>query len=97
MAEHFTEADGHQLAADMLRELRVHYLAREEGVTTDAEIEALWHRDDSAILRRYLSTVRRRRSPALEKGFLAVLTDQLGAAQDGAIDPDFYEEAGHHG
>lgn len=91
----FSEADGYQLAADMLREIQEHWGAREDGVP-DKEIATLWKRDDSAILRRYLENVERSRSAALARGFFAVLTDYLGS--DSPTDAGFYEKAAHqHG
>ena len=86
----FTEADGHQLAADMLREIHAHWLARQQDVP-DEQIRDLWRRDDSSILRRYLATVIEPRSAELEQGFFAVLTDYIGSAPEGTPDPDCYE------
>jgi hypothetical protein len=92
MAENFTEADGHQLAADMLREVREEYFARERDDMTDAEISALWHTAEPEALARYMNTVRNSGSAALERGFYQVLTDVLGN-DDVSPEPDFYERS----
>lgn len=90
------EADGHQLAADMLREIQTHWEARQDGIS-DADLNGLWRRDDSEILRRYLNTVTSRNCPALEHGFFAVLTDFIGVSKDSTIEPKFYEKDASHG
>lgn len=82
------EGDGHQLAADMIRELRAHWQAREEGVPDD-QIDALWQREDSRILRQYFEITGQPGNEAIARGFFAVLTDMLGNV-DGT-DPEFYE------
>lgn len=95
MKTNFTEADGHQIAADMLREIKQHWLTREDGVPDD-QVADLWRHDDSTILRRYLASVRRRCDRALERGFFAALTDYLGS--ESPPDPEFYEaEEARHG
>lgn len=88
----FTEQDGHQLAADMLREIRAHWDSRspEESVPDD-QLADLWKHDDSKILRKYLAAVRQRRSAELEHGFFAVLTDFIGCSGESSPDPETYE------
>jgi hypothetical protein len=86
-----TERDGHQLGADCLRELSTHWEAR--GGEEENDNDKLWRSENSEILRRYLAAVKTRRSPALERGFLAVLTDFIGASVSGGVpDPEYYEE-----
>lgn len=93
MAEaRFTEADGYRLAADLLRDVREHYLAREKGLSVE-QVEGLWKQDNSDVIRRYLTVLSTKKSPALERGFFAVLTDFIGSAADGAVcDPEFYQD-----
>ena len=92
----FQATDGHQLAIDMLREIHEQWLAREDGVPDD-QVGDLWRRDDSAVLRRYLKTVGASRSPALEAGFFAVLTDFIGGTLDGVVpELEFYEHDRAH-
>lgn len=93
----FTEADGHQLAVDMLREIEAHYrkigaLIESWPDSRDNEIGDFWKQDKSEILRRYLGTVAAKGSPALEHGFFAVLTDYIGSTQgDGVVpEPEYY-------
>ena len=76
-----TEADGRQLACDMLRDLADEWEANDqylEGVPDDQITETLLRRDP-AVLRRYLKVLRAKRCPALEQGFLAVISDMLGS------------------
>jgi hypothetical protein len=94
MGGDFTEADGRQLAIDMLRDLADEWEASDElleGVPDDEITETILRRDP-AVLRRYLKVMRARRCAALERGFLAVLADMLGS--NVAEDPgrlQFYE------
>ena len=83
-----TEADGRKLAVDMLLELR----AIGADVTS---IEEQYHeqgRSQDSVVARYLETVRTHGNPNVEVGFVAVLTDFLAGALDGAVpDPELYE------
>lgn len=89
----FTQEDGHQLAADMMREIHDHWRAREEGVVDDAELAMLWRRDNGAIVKLYFETVGARGSEDLARGFYAVLTDFIGCCVDGSVvPPEFYEK-----
>lgn len=82
----FTEADGHQLAVDLLREVG-HEWSTFEDSTSDA-----WKRQQVQVVARYLATLREHSSPELERGFCAVLTDYLGACVNGGVpDPEYYE------
>lgn len=96
----FTEADGRQLAADMLREIGARWLEGQGGLdANDRSInEQIINREPGA-LRRYLATVRDSGSEALERGFLCVLTDFIGSSvTEGVPDVALYEEDGHaHG
>jgi hypothetical protein len=94
-ANSFTREDGHQLAADMIREIREEWEEREEGVPEE-QITDLWRKDKSEVLRRYLATVRKSHSRALEHGFFAVLTDILGN-DDCVLDPEAYEAEARDG
>ncbi len=105
MADHFTEADGRQLAADMLRELgrdweTVGLPDVPVGEISEALIsemcEAMIARDPDT-LRRFLRVVQEKGSPALERGFLCALNDYLGSSMAGGFkrDPSAYEERRH--
>ncbi len=86
-SKHLTAADGRRLAIDMLREIR-------DEVGSDAtsiEEEYREGRPQSDVLARHLRVVGRA-GPAVEAGFLAVLTDFLGGAFEAPTDPEFYEE-----
>ncbi len=100
--DHFTEEDGHQLAADMLRELETHYHERGTLIeawpeSMDSEIGDFWKKDKSEILRRYLATMGAKGSPALEHGFFAVLTDVLASQCDGSASWENYAGATRDG
>jgi len=79
----FTEADGRQLAVDMLRELAQwdRNVDERECAKMDADHEPDMREvklcEDPEILRRYLATVQGTKSPALERGFLCMLTAAL--------------------
>jgi hypothetical protein len=87
--QQFTEADGHQLAADMLREVHDEWLTdpwqADDGI-------AGWRKAAPVVLPRYLMKVREASSPELERGFFAVLTDFIGGSLDGVVpEAQFYE------
>lgn len=91
-----TEADGYQLAADMLRDLHEEWLSDEEFQQT--EEEGAWRLLRGDTVRRYMETVSNSGSQALERGFYAVLTDFIGSCVDGAVpDAEFYEKVVRHG
>ncbi len=86
----FSEADGHQLAADLLREMGADYARRADAMEAGAPdglseekftllCKKFWSKHRSPILRRYLSMVSDRNSPELSHGFYAVLSDILGS------------------
>lgn len=90
-----TEADGRQLAVDMLRDLGDRW-NDQEGLDADGEpsevTEALMNREPD-ILRRYLGQVHARNSPQVERGFLCVLSEYIGSAVEGApLDLDAYDQ-----
>lgn len=101
----FTEEDGHQLAADLIRALEEQVAIGEEAAVAAAPNDeaaseavcAAWRNnvDGIKILRRHLATVRKARSPELERGFLAVLVDKIGA--ECPADVEFYERGGRDG
>jgi hypothetical protein len=77
----FTEADGRQLAVDMLRELREwteRVNERECDKMSDDEDEPDMREvilgEEPEIFRRYLATMQSKNSAALERGFLCVLS-----------------------
>jgi hypothetical protein len=95
LREDFTEADGHQLLADMLREIHEDWLAQDEARTAELDDDTLgdWRKLDVAVLRRYIETVRRKRSTALARGFYAALYEFIGQALDGVVlDSEAFEE-----
>jgi hypothetical protein len=80
----FTEADGRQLAIDMLRELKgwaEQIDAREcEKIDQGGEMPDMREvmlGEEPEILRRYLAAIGRMQSPVLERGFLCVLSQSL--------------------
>lgn len=82
----FTEADGRQLAIDMLLEIRDE-LGVDECVLED---EGRDGRQQSDVLARYLRAVRDA-GAAAEAGFIAVLTDFVGSAFEAPSAPEDYE------
>ena len=96
MADRFTEADGHQLAADMLRDVHDEWFNNEEYQAASPGAE--WALLKGEVLCRYLDTVRNSQSATLERGFYSVLTDYIGSCMDGVVpDADFYEKESRHG
>lgn len=97
MAEsHFTEADGRQLAVDLIRELEQYQTDDEDG-PWPWNIKAM-HRpkgtqQDNVVLR-HLDTIQQSGSRSLLMGFCAVLTDYLGDAHHGGglANVAFYEK-----
>lgn len=80
------DADGRQLAVDLLRELRAAW--EDESWLIDERTGA---QRDNVVLR-YLAVLRTQGSPSAEAGFAAVLTDFMGSAVNGGVpDPDLYE------
>lgn len=80
-----TEADGRRLAVDMLVEMA------ELGVD-DLAIDGAEYRDgrpQNDVLARFLRSVRG--APAVEAGFLQVLTDVIGSAVEGGSAIELYE------
>lgn len=82
----FTEADGRQLAVNMLLEIRDELGVDECVLDPDARDG----RPQSDVLARYLRTVRDA-GAAAEAGFVAVLTDFVGSAFEATPDPESYE------
>lgn len=92
-AKNFTEADGRQLAADMLRDIHQRYGENEERIVAsfgDQEPPRMWPLlldQEPDVLRRYLGTVRRAKSRNLERGFLCAVSHFIACSIDGG-DPD---------
>ncbi len=84
--ERFTQADGRQLAIDMLLEIRDELGVDECVLDADARDG----RAQSDVLARYLRAVRDAGASA-EAGFVAVLTDFVGSAFEATPDPEEYE------
>lgn len=80
MAEYLTETDGRQLAVDMLRELGQEWKSFDLSDAPDGEITETLIARDPDTMRRFLGVVQDKGSPALERGFLCVLSEYLGAA-----------------
>lgn len=80
-----SESDGRKLAAAMLREFD-EYLD-----SNDHTIEARYRQGlpQKDTLARYLRVIMDQGNPAVEDGFIAVLTDFLGSG--GITKPEFYE------
>jgi hypothetical protein len=79
-----TEAHGHALALDMLDEMA------EIGVdelVLDCAKECRQGRQQNNVLTRYLRIAQQ--SPEVERGFLAVITDILGAAAENCGGDDY--------
>jgi len=86
----FTEADGRELAVNMLREL-----AEWDGKVDERVFESITDEnnvpdmtdvlldEEPEILTRYLATVRRKKSAELERGFLCLLSHFLASAAAG--------------
>lgn len=70
----FTEADGHQLAIDLLDEMSE--IGMDELCIDQAD-EYREGRSQNDVLTRYLRAAQQH--PAVERGFLAVLTDVIGS------------------
>lgn len=95
-----TEADGRQLAVDMLRELESWDLKMGDGLIPppggeDSELDATEHglNQEPEIFRRYLAAVHRARSSGVERGFLCVLSEFIGSALGGsALSAEHLEE-----
>lgn len=91
-----TEADGHQLLADMLREVSDEWLKYWDGQPEDSGGNTWsdgWHMLKGEVLQRYFKLVSESHSPELRRGFFAALTDFLGQASNGGVnDPEFYEK-----
>ena len=86
----FTRTDGIELAVNMLADMEA--LGGDE-LAIDNDQEYRDGRPQSDILVRYLRNAQRH--PAVEAGFLAVLTDALGsAAESGAAIGVYEREAG---
>ena len=84
MADQFTEADGHQLAIDLLDEMQ------DIGMDELGIDEADEYRDgrpQNDVLTRYLRVAQTH--PQVEKGFLAVLTDVIGSHVEGTGGADY--------
>lgn len=92
MSEQLTETDGRQLAVDMLRELGDEWKSFNDAFTGVDIEDALIDREP-ATLRRFLRVIQKNASPALERGFLCVLSEYLGSAAAGGsvLDLDAYE------
>lgn len=82
--EMLMETDGHQLAVNMLLELRD--VGVDECVLSNEYREG---RPQTAILARYLAATRG--NDRVEAGFIAVLTDFVGSAFEASPDPEAYE------
>ena len=82
-----TAADGRQLAADLLRELKV---AGVDECMVDAKYRD--GRPQCDALARYLRVARESGSAEVEASFIAVLTDFVGSAFEGAPDPAEHED-----
>lgn len=80
----FSAADGHQLAADMLRDVYAGWQAHEKGIP-DELLATHWRHADSAVLRRYLDTVKAKGCAELERGFYAVITHFIGCSVSGVV------------
>jgi hypothetical protein len=90
----FTEADGRQLAVDMLRELREEWRSADLEGVLDEDIKETLIDAEPTTLRRYLTVVQQRKSAPLERGFLCVVSNYIAGATDGTIpDPEYYEQA----
>ena len=85
--QRFTEADGRQLAIDMLLEIRDR-VGVDECVLEDSVRDG---RPQSDVLARYMRSVRDA-GEAAEAGFVAVLMDFVGSAFEATPDPESYEE-----
>lgn len=86
----FTEADGRQLAADMLLELRD---AGADATCLDAGIRIAvgLSGPQNNVVARYLRELRKRDSAELDAGFAGVVSEFIGSALDGSvIDPEEY-------
>jgi len=88
----FTEADGRQLAVDLIRELQSQWLDQ-PSLPTDAHVDAFLDAQLSrppTILRRYLAAAHRG-GRKLERGFLCVLSDVIASSCEGSPEPEYYE------
>jgi len=90
-----TEADGRQLAADLIRELGEHWKAIDLEAVPDDRIKETMLGMEPVILRRYLAVVQKRKNAALQRGFLSALSDFVGSCVDGGVpDASYYEGEG---
>jgi hypothetical protein len=91
--DNFTEADGRQLAVDMIRELD-HFKINEDSLWLWS-INAKYRPEDTPqdnVLLRYLDNIQQRGSRDLLMGFCAVITDYFGCAGSAGVpDEAFYE------
>ena len=86
MAKSITERDGRKLAIAMLRDMRKHC----DECAIQPEYRNGVPQQDISILKSYLA--RAQASPALEAGFLSIMSDYISTcASYGVPDPDFYE------
>jgi hypothetical protein len=88
----FTEADGRQLAVNMLCELEGWVRKVEDRVVpSDGEDEPYMRdillNEEPEILRRYLANMHRSGSTALERGFLCLLSHALAMAAGDLFQP----------
>lgn len=79
-SDKLTEADGRQLAADMLRELGEQWNAFDLEGVPDADIREVMLNREPDTLRRYLATVKSKKSQPLERGFLCALSESIGCS-----------------
>ena len=86
-----TEADGRQLAADMLKEME--RIGFDELALDGAQYRE--GRPQNDVLARYLAAARG--SADIERGFLAVLTDVLGSAAEHDGGAYFHRLEARHG
>lgn len=95
--DRLSEADGRRLAVDMLRELQGWWLAAEKEFDRRGErvgdahaVNEFLLQQKPAIFKRYMTAARR--SSAIERGFLSVLSEYMGAAMnDAPMTADAYE------
>ena len=90
------EADGRQLACDMIRALREAHRKQDEEFTDDMSPEEVSALIDSfigrppMILRRYLAAARKA-GRDVERGFLCVVSDFLAQSAENSASPAYYE------
>lgn len=87
----FTEADGRQLAVDMLRELGDQWISADLEQVPDDQITETLINIEPTIVRRYVESALAS-DHSVQRGFLCVLSEYIGSAVNGSqLDPEGYE------